>query len=161
VTKLTDRRISYLVRQARTGFRTDSLGQMAARWGVSRRRLNQVLRLARALGGAPLLKTTRRPPEPPLTAQQVAEIELERQRTPRGATKLYQALLRRGVHIPKMKIYRYGHEQGCVVPPLGSSGPAPTCAMSASTPGPSSTATSTERPRAPRTAFFGRTTRVG
>jgi putative transposase len=116
VTKLTDRRIAYLVRQAHTGFRTDSLGQMAARWGVSRRRLNQVLQLSRALGGTPLLKTTRRPPEPPLTTQEIAEIELERRRTRRGATKLYQALLRRGVRIPKMKIYRYAKEQGWVVP---------------------------------------------
>jgi putative transposase len=116
VTKLTDRRIAHLVRQARLGFTRDSLGQMAARWGVSRRRLNQVLQLSRALGGAPLLKTTRRPPEPPLTTQEIAEIELERQRTHRGATKLYQALLRRGVHIPKMKIYWYAKEQGWVVP---------------------------------------------
>ena len=116
MTKLTDRRIAYLVRQARTGFRTDSLGQMAARWGVSRRRLNQVLQRARALGGAPLLKTTRRPAEPPLTSAEIAEIELERQRTRRGATKLYQALLRRGVRIPKMKIYRYAKAQGWVTP---------------------------------------------
>jgi putative transposase len=116
VTKLTDRRIAYLVRQARAGFRTDSLGSMAARWGVSRRRLNQVLQLARAVEGVPLLKTTRRPPEPPLTTDQIAEIELERQRTHRGATKLYQALLRRGVRIPKMKIYRYAKAQGWVVP---------------------------------------------
>ena len=91
VTKLTDRRIAYLIRQARAGFRTDSLGQMAARWGVRRRRLNQVLRLSRVLGGTPLLKTTRRPPQPPLTVPQTAEIE--RQRTHRGATKLYQGLL--------------------------------------------------------------------
>jgi putative transposase len=116
VTKLTDRRIAYLVRQAQTGFRADSLGSMAARWGVSRRRLNQVLQLSRVVGGAPLLKTTRRPPEPPLTAPQIAEIEVERQRTRRGATKLYQGLLRRGVRIPKMKIYRYAQEQGWVVP---------------------------------------------
>ena len=115
MTKLTDRRIAYLVRQARLGYPRDSLGQMAARWGVGRRRLNQVLQLSRALGGAPLLKTARRPPEPPLSVQEKAEIELERRRTRRGATKLYQALLRRGIHIPKMKIYRYAKERGWVV----------------------------------------------
>ncbi|MGI0140733.1 MAG: hypothetical protein ACREBT_06280, partial [Thermoplasmata archaeon] len=60
MTKLTDRRVDYLVRQAQTGFPTDSLGQMAARWGITRRRLNQVLQLARATGGAPLLKTCQR-----------------------------------------------------------------------------------------------------
>lgn len=116
MTKLTDRRIAYLVREARSGFRTDSLGQMAARWGVTRRRLNQVLQLARAVGGTPLLTPSRRPADPPLTAQQIAEIELERERTRRGTTKLYQALLRRGVHIPKMKIYRLARERGWVVP---------------------------------------------
>lgn len=116
MTKLTDRRIAYLVRQASQGFRTDSLGAMAARWGVSRRRLNQVLQLARELQGIPMLKTARRPRDRSLTPAEKAEIEVERERTRRGATKLYQALLRRGVHIPKMKIYHYAQERGWIVP---------------------------------------------
>lgn len=116
MTRLTDRRIAHLVRQAHAGFRTDTLGQMAARWGVTRRRLNQMLQLSREVGGVPLLKTTRRPPDPPLTADEIAEVEREHERTHRGATKLYQALLRRGIRIPKMKIYRYAKARGWVVP---------------------------------------------
>jgi putative transposase len=68
------------------------------------------------VGGAPLLKPHRPPPDPPLSPEALAEIRLEHERNPRGASKLYQGLLRRGVRIPKMKIYRYGKAQGWVVP---------------------------------------------
>ena len=116
VTKLTDRRIAHLVRQANQGFPVDSIRQMAARWGVTRRRLEQVVQLAREMGGIPLLKTHRRPRGPPLTAEQAAEIRREHERTPRGPTLLYQSLLRRGVHIPKMKIYELAKAEGWTVP---------------------------------------------
>ena len=116
MTKLTDRRIAHLIHQARTGYPSDSLGQMAARWGVSRRRLNQVLQLAREAGGVPLLKLQRRPPSPPLTLAEKAEIMREHERTPRAATVLYRGLLRRGVHIPKMKIYAFAKSQGWTTP---------------------------------------------
>jgi putative transposase len=56
----------------------------------------------------------RRPPGPPLTPRQQQLILETYRETPRGATKLYLALLRRGIRIPKMKIYRFAQAQGWV-----------------------------------------------
>ena len=116
VTKLTNERIAYLVRQQRSPRPFETVGQMAARWGVSRRRLYQLLQLSRELGGVPLLKTNRRPPGPPLTEEEKRLLRAEWARSPRGATLLYQALRHRGIVIPKMKIYRFAQSQGWVDP---------------------------------------------
>jgi putative transposase len=116
VTKLTDVRIAYLVRQSQRRPPLETVGQMAVRWGVSRRRLYQLLQLSREMGGTPLLKTNRRPRAPPLTAEEIRLLREEWQNSPRGATLLYKALRRRGTPIPKMKIYRYAQSQGWVDP---------------------------------------------
>ncbi len=115
VTKLTNERIAYLVRQSQAPRPLETVGQMAARWGVTRRRLYQVLQLSREVGGIPLLKTNRRPPAPPLTAEEKALLRAEWARLPRGASLLYKALRHRGIVIPKMKIYRFARAQGWVV----------------------------------------------
>jgi putative transposase len=116
VTKLTNDRIDYLVRESRRFPRHESIGQMAARWGVTRRRLYQVLQLSRAMGGTPLLKTNRRPRAPPLTEEEKQLLRTEWETYPRGASLLYKALRHRGTVIPKMKIYRYAQSQGWVDP---------------------------------------------
>jgi putative transposase len=119
VTRLTDRQIEWLIRQAQgKAHPRETVGQMAARWGVSIRRLRQLLQRWRQSGEIPRLNPRRRPPGPPLTEEQKRLIEEEHQRQPRGATKLYQALLKRGHHIPKMQIYRYARAQRWVVPNL-------------------------------------------
>ncbi len=89
----------------------DSLGWMAARWGLTKRRLRQVLQRWRQTGVVPTLNPHRRPPSPPLTEEEKRIITAEWQRTRRGATKLWKGLARRGIHIPKMKIYRYALAQ--------------------------------------------------
>jgi transposase InsO family protein len=43
-------------------------------------------------------------------------LQEEHARNPRGATKIYQSLLRQGNPIPKMQIYRFMREQGWVHP---------------------------------------------
>ena len=111
MTKLTDTRIAWLCRQLDRGFVGDSLGGMAARWGVTKRRLRQVLQLYRRTGVVPTLNPRRRPPAPPLTEEEKRVITEEWQRTRRGATKIWKALARRGIDIPKMKIYRYARSQ--------------------------------------------------
>lgn len=111
MTKLTDLRIAYLVHQAEKGFPEDSLGWMAARWGVTKRRLRQVLQRWRQTGVVPTLNPHRRPPSPPLTEEEKRIITAEWQRTRRGATKLWKGLARRRIHIPKMKIYRFALSQ--------------------------------------------------
>jgi len=117
VVRLTDEKIAYLVRQRVLGRPPhETVGQMAARWGVTPRRLYQVLQLARAIGGTPLLKTNRRPRAPPLTEEEKQLLRTEFERFPRGASLLYKALRHRGIVIPKMKIYRYAQSQGWVDP---------------------------------------------
>ena len=113
VTQLTDVRISWLVRQSRKGFPDDSLGQMAARWGVTPRRLYQLLQLSRQMGGGiPLLNPHRRPKAPPLTEEEKEILRQEWARSPRGATLLWRELKHRGIQIPKMKIYGFARSQG-------------------------------------------------
>ncbi len=117
MTKLTDRRIAWLIRQAQgKAIPRETVGQMAARWGVTPRWLRKLLQRWRQWGVVPRLTPRRRPPGPPLTDEQKRQITEEWLRAPRGATKLYKALARRGIHIPKMQIYRFGKTQGWVVP---------------------------------------------
>ena len=77
---------------------------------------SQILQRWRPSGVGPRLNPRRRPPGPPLTDEQKRQITEEWHRAPRGATKLYKALARRGIHIPKMQIYRFAKTQGWVVP---------------------------------------------
>lgn len=117
VTRLTDRRIEWLVRQAMgKAHPKETLGQMAARWGVTPRWLRKLLQRWRESGTVPRLDPRRRPPGPPLTEEQKRLLTEEWSRSHRGATKLYKALARRGIHIPKMQIYRFGKSRGWVVP---------------------------------------------
>lgn len=117
MTKLTDRRLEWLIRQAEgKAVPRETVGQMAARWGVTPRWLRKLLQRWRQSGVVPRLNPRRRPPGPPLTDEQKRQITEEWHRTPRGATKLYKALARRGIHIPKMQIYRFGKTQAWVVP---------------------------------------------
>lgn len=94
MTKLTDLKIQYLVGQARgtIGYPKETLGQMAARWGVTERRLWQLLRQWRAARSVPRLNPRRRPLSPPSTQGGQALIEAKWHRAPRGAHRVYQAL---------------------------------------------------------------------
>ena len=117
VTKLTDRRIDWLIRQAQGTVRPpETVGQMAARWGVTPRWLRKLLQRWRRSGVVPRLNPRRRPPGPPLTEEEKRVIEEEHRRAPRGATKLWRALARRGVHIAHEKVYRYARSRGWAVP---------------------------------------------
>lgn len=90
------------------------MGQLAARWGVSPRWLRKLLERWRRTGAIPRMNPRRRPPGPPLSRRQEQLILETYRATPRGATKLYLTLLRRGIRIPKMKIYRFAQAQGWV-----------------------------------------------
>jgi len=117
VTRLTDRRIEWLIRQAQgRASPRETVGQMAARWGVTSRWLRNLLQRWRQSGVVPRLNPRRRPPGPPLTEEQKRLVIEEWGRGPRGATKLFKALARRGINIPKMQIYRFGKSRGWVVP---------------------------------------------
>jgi putative transposase len=117
VTRLTDRRIEWLIRQAEGKARPrETVGQMAARWGVSVRWLRKLLQRWRQSGVVPRLNPRRRPAAPPLTEAEKQAIEEEHRRSPRGATKLWRALEGRGIHIAHGKVYRYARSRGWTVP---------------------------------------------
>jgi putative transposase len=116
VTKLTDARLAYLVDQAQRGWDGDTLPQMAARWAVTRRWLRKLLQRWRDSGVVPRLNPNRRPKGPPLTPEQLQLIVAEWERAPRGATQLWKALARRGVHLPHAKVHAYLRQQGWSVP---------------------------------------------
>ena len=114
MTKLTDRKIAYLIRQTRAdwNYPRETVGQLAARWGVSKRRLRQLLQQWRTTGVVPRLNRKRRPSAPPLTEGQKAVIAREWQRTRKGPTKLWRALQGRGFDLPHEKVYQYAKSQG-------------------------------------------------
>lgn len=117
MTKLTDRRIDWLVRQSQARVHPrETVGQMAARWGVTPRWLRKLLQRWRRSGTVPRLNPRRRPPGPPLTEEQKRWIEEEHLRSPRGATKLWRALARRGLRLPHQKVYLYAKSRGWAVP---------------------------------------------
>jgi putative transposase len=116
VTKLTDSRIAYLVHQSQARWDGDSLPQIAARWGVTRRWLRKLLQRWRQSGVVPRLNPLRRPPGPPLTEAQKERIAEEWQRVPRGSTQIWKALARRGIHLPHQKVYLYLRSQGWATP---------------------------------------------
>ncbi len=114
MTKLTDRRIAYLIRQTQEDwvYPPETVGQLAARWGVTPRRLRQLLQLWRTTGVVPRLNPKRRPPGPPLTDAQKLLIEREWQRHRKGPTKLWRALQSQGVELPHEKVYQYAKSRG-------------------------------------------------
>ncbi len=114
MTKLTDRKLAYLIQQVKGGgtYPPETLGQMAARWGVTKRRLRQLVQLWRSTGVVPRLNPKRRPPSPPLSDAQKSLIAREWQRRRRGPTKLWRALQSQGIDIPHEKVYRYAKSQG-------------------------------------------------
>ena len=116
VTKLTDLRIAYLVRQAQNRWDGDALPQMAARWGVTRRWLRKLLQRWRESGVVPRLNPNRRPKGPPLSGAQEQLIATEWHRAPRGATQIWKSLSRQGIHLPHAKVYLYLRRQGWAVP---------------------------------------------
>jgi hypothetical protein len=89
---------------------------MAARWGVTPRRLRQILQRRRETGIVPTLDPRRRPKNPPFTEEEKALIEEEHRRAPRGATKIWKALAKRGVRLPHQKVYLYAKSRGWAVP---------------------------------------------
>ena len=114
MTKLTDKEIAYLIHQVKGdwNYPRETVGQMAARWGVTQRRLRQLLQLWRTTGIVPRLNPKRRPPEPPLTDQQQLLLEREWQHRRQGPTKLWRALQRQGIKLSHQKVYQYAKSQG-------------------------------------------------
>ena len=161
VTKLTDRRIDWLVRQAQgTARPRETVGQLAARWGVTPRWLRKLLQRWRQSGVVPRLDPRRRPPGPPLTDEEKRQIEEEHTRSPRGATKIWRALARRGIHVPTRRSTSTPGAGGGQFPTPASSDLEVGAVTRGSTRGHCSTPTSTEPRWTIPTSSSTRTTRA-
>jgi transposase len=119
VTRLTQGLIDYAVREAKKGMGGrphETPGQMAARWGVTPRRVRQVQQQWRETGDVPQQNPNRRPKGPPLLWDQVAAIVQEHKEHPVGATELWHRLKAKGVSIPHDKIHRLYRERKWTTP---------------------------------------------
>ena len=112
VTRLTNARIAYLVRQAQIEWDGDSLPQMAARWGVTRRRLRQILQSWRTSGVVPRLNPARRPRAPPIPEEVRRFLLAEWQRVHRGPSYLWRASQRHGYSVSHRQVTAFARLQG-------------------------------------------------
>ena len=112
VTRLTNARIAYLVRQAQIEWDGDSLPQMAARWGVTRRRLRQALRSWRTSGVVPRLNPARRPRIPLIPEEVRRSLLAEWQRVRRGPSYLWRAAPRHGYEVSHRQVTAFARFQG-------------------------------------------------
>ena len=116
MTRLTERQLDWLIRQTEgKAVPRESVGQLAARWGVSLRWLRKLRQRWRQTGSARPQRRGR-PPGPQLTELEQRQIEEEHQRTPRGPTKLWRALAKRGISISHQKVYLFAQSRGWAVP---------------------------------------------
>ncbi len=112
VTRLTNARIAHLVRQAQIEWDGDSLPQMAARWGVTRRRLRQILQSWRTSGVVPRLNPARRPRAPPIPEEVRRFLLAEWQRVHRGPSYLWRASQRHGYSVSHRQVTAFARLQG-------------------------------------------------
>ncbi|MCA1819227.1 MAG: DDE-type integrase/transposase/recombinase [Halobacteriales archaeon] len=112
--KLDDAWIAWFVPRAAKG--VEGCAFWAAKKGVSVRHLQRLVKRFRDTGVAPKLNPERRPKAPPLTTDEKRLIDEVHANTPRGATKLWRELQRRGHFVPKMKIHAYYRVKGWTKP---------------------------------------------
>jgi len=106
VTKLDDRKIRFLCQHiVRVGDWT--VGQIAVQFGVTERRVRQLVKRYRDGGEVPVLSRKRRPKGRPLTQEERALIDTIWLEKRLGARLLHKELLRRGHSIPRHKIHTY------------------------------------------------------
>jgi putative transposase len=111
--KLTNEEIKWLIIRVRSDFFT--VKKAAAVYGVTERRVQQLIKMHRETGEYPKLDPNRRP-KTYLTLDQKAAIEEAWEETRLGARLLYYELRRRGHNVPHNKIHQYLRETGRSVP---------------------------------------------
>jgi putative transposase len=111
--KLTNEDIKWWVMRVNSGFFT--VKKAAQVYGVTERRVQQLIKMHRETGGIPRLNPNRRP-KTSLSADQKAAIEKAREETRLGARLLFYELRRRGQHVPHNKIHQYLRATGRSVP---------------------------------------------
>ncbi len=106
MTKLDDRKIRFLcLHIVKVGDWT--VGQIAVQYGVSERRVRQLVKRYRDTGVVPQLSRARRPRSRPLTTEEKGLIDAIWEEKRLGARLLHKELLRRGHSIPRHKVHDY------------------------------------------------------
>jgi putative transposase len=106
MTKLTDSRIRWICRHvADIGDWTKP--RAAELYGISVRRVEQLVKTYREMKAYPTLNPNRRPRAPPLTKEEKAAIDEVWNEKRFGARLLYKELRSRGMKIPQHKIHAY------------------------------------------------------
>jgi transposase len=98
--KLTNEEIKWLISRVKSGFFT--VKQAAHVYGVTERRVQQLIKMHRETGEIPRLDPKRRP-KTCLSGDQKAAIEKAWEETRLGARLLYYELRRRGQHVPQTR----------------------------------------------------------
>ena len=93
-----------------------SVSRIAIQYGITPRRVRQLVSAYRRTGTHPVLKKSGRKASPPLTQEQRKTIDSVWEETRLGARLLYKELRRRGFHIQHHKLNRYLLETGRTVP---------------------------------------------
>lgn len=106
MTKLTDKKIRFICRHA-VDERDWTIGRLARHYGVSIRRIQQLVKEYKQTGKYPYLNPGRRPKGKPLTDTEKEIIDQVWEETRFGARLLFYELKRRGYHIPHHKINKY------------------------------------------------------
>jgi len=106
MTKLTDKEIRFICRHS-VDVDDWTIRQLANHYGVSIRRIEQLVKEYRETKEFPKLNPSRRPKGPPLTAEEKEIIELAWLDKRVGARMLYYEIKKRGHRIPHHKINAY------------------------------------------------------
>ncbi len=112
MTKLTNTKLKWIIRKKRKGVRTE---EIADAMNVSRRRVQQIIKVHALTGNMPVLTKSRRP-KTHITDEQKIAIDKSFEETLLSPRLLYYELKRRGITVPKNKIYAYQKEKGRVIP---------------------------------------------
>lgn len=117
MTKLTDKKIRFICRHSEDiGDWTNK--ELATQYGITERRVQQLVRKYRETGEYPKLSRSRRPKGPPLTTEEKDIIENAWEEKRVGARLLYYEIRKRGYTIPHHKINRYLLQKEWSIPNL-------------------------------------------
>lgn len=106
MTKLTDKKIRFICRHSED--KSDWTNkELARQYGITERRVQQLVREYRESGEFPKLTPSRRPKSPPPTEEEEEIIKAAWEEKRVGARLLYYEIRRRGYKIPHHKINKY------------------------------------------------------
>lgn len=115
MTKLNDRKIRFLCRHI-VDVKDWTINQIAMQYGITKRRVRQLVREYRETERYPKLNPARRPKGPPLSYEEKIIIDKVWEDCRLGARLLFKDLRKRGYKIPHNKIHKYLRETGRTIP---------------------------------------------